>query len=67
MSWSRKSFVPGPSICVSTGYLLSNDRIAELKNRINRSHKIRLAKPNGCIVERSCSSGCSTDIRLLGQ
>ena len=47
--------------------VLSNDRIAELKNRIDRSCKIRLAKPNGRIVERSRSSGRSTDTRLLGQ
>ena len=48
------------------GMLLSDDRITELKNRINRSRKIRLEKPNGRIVERSRSSGRSTDIRLLG-
>ena len=47
--------------------LLSDDQIAELKSRINRSCKIGLAKPNGCIVERSHSSGRSTDTRLLGQ
>ena len=47
--------------------VLSDDQIAELKNRINKSCEIRLAKPNGCIIERSRSSGHSTDIRLLGQ
>ena len=48
-------------------FLLSDDRIAEFKNIINRSRKIRLAKPNRRIVERSGSSGHSTDTRLLGQ
>ena len=47
--------------------VLSDERIAELKNRIDRSRKIRSAKPNGHIVERSCSSGRSTDSRLLRQ
>ena len=48
-------------------YVLSDKRIAELKNRIDRSRKIRLAKPNGRIVERSHRSGRSTDTKLLGQ
>ena len=47
--------------------ILSDDQIAELKNRINRSRKIRSAKPNGCVVGQSYSSGRSTDTRLLGQ
>ena len=47
--------------------LLSNDRIAELKNRINRSRKIRSARPNKRIVEWAQSSGRSTDTRLLRQ
>ena len=45
--------------------VLSNDQIAELKNRTNRSRKIRLAKPSRRIVERSHSSGLSTDTRLF--
>ena len=47
--------------------VLSDERIAELKKRIDGSRKIRSAKPNGCIIEWSCSIGCSTDTRLLGQ
>ena len=47
--------------------MLSNEQIAELKNRIDRSRKIRSAKPNGRIVERSRRSGRSTDTKLLGQ
>ena len=47
--------------------MLSDDRIAEFKNRINRSRKIRSAKSDGRIVEQSRSSGRSTDTRLLGQ
>ena len=47
--------------------VLSDKRIAELKNRIDRSPKISSAKPNGHIVERSRSSGRSTDTKLLGQ
>jgi hypothetical protein len=47
--------------------VLSNDQIAELKNRIDRSCKIRSAKPNGRIVERSCRSRHSTNTKLLGQ
>ena len=47
--------------------VLSDKRIVELKKRIDRSHKIRSAKPNGHIVERSRRSGRSTDTKLLGQ
>ena len=47
--------------------LLRDKRIAELKNRIDRSRKIRSAKPNGHIVERSHRSRRSTDTKLLGQ
>ena len=47
--------------------VLSDDRIAELKNRIDISRKIRSAKPNGRIVERSRRSGRSTDTKLLEQ
>ena len=50
-----------------TRNLLSDDRITELRNRINRSRKIRSAKSNRRIVERSRSSRRSTDTRLLGQ
>ena len=52
---------------VIVGLLLNDDKIAVLKNRIYISRKIHLAKPNRCIVERSCSRGCSTDTRLLRQ
>ena len=47
--------------------MLSDDEIAEFKNGINRSRKIRLAKPKGSIIEWSHSSGRSTDTRLIGQ
>ena len=52
---------------VASNGLLSDKRITDLKNRIDRSRKIRLAKPNGCIVERSRRSGRSTNTKLLGQ
>ena len=51
----------------AAGAVLSDKRIAELKNRIDRSRKIRSAKPNRYIVERSRRSGRSTDTKLLGQ
>ena len=63
---SESSMSTAPLSCVWI-QLLRDDRIAELKNRINRSRKIHSAKPNGHIVERSRSSGRSTDTRLLGQ
>ena len=47
--------------------VLSDERITELKNRIDRSRKIRSAKPNRHIVERSRRSGRSSDTKLLGQ
>ena len=54
-------------IDINVATVLSDERIAELKNRIDRSRKIRSAKPNGRIVERSRSSGRSIDTKLLGQ
>ena len=61
------SYYWAPTRLTQDWRLMSNDRIAEFKNRINRSRKIRSAKSDGRIVERSHSSGRSTDTRLPRQ
>ena len=45
--------------------VLSDDQIAELRKRVNRSRKNRSAKPNGRISERARSSSRSADTKLL--